>query len=164
LKSFASWVGSMRSSGLLCLWLILAAPAFAAIDTYEFDDSSLRERFNALNFELRCPKCQNQNLAGSDAPIAADLRGEIYRLLKEGKSDAEIKHFLVERYGTYVLYRPPLERKTLLLWSLPAILLLVGFFAVARIGMRRRSTGQSSVQLTAEEQARLDNLFQRKNS
>ena len=107
---------------LLCgllLGLSLSGVALAAIDTYEFKDEGERQRFRELTEELRCPKCQNQNIADSNAPIAMDLRREIYRMFAEGKSNAEIVEFLVDRYGDFVLYNPPLSSKTLLLWYGP---------------------------------------------
>ena len=94
----------------------LVGVARAAIDTYEFKDEVERERFRSLTEELRCPKCQNQNIADSNAPIATDLRREIYRMLDDGRSDKEIVDFLVMRYGDFVMYKPPLDSRTWLLW------------------------------------------------
>src|SRR5690554_8220384 len=98
------------------LWLLvlaLMAPlALAAIDTYEFDIEEQRQRFYQLSSELRCPKCQNQNIADSDAPIAMDLRREVYRMLNEGKDNEEIVDFLVARYGEFVRYKPALTPAT----------------------------------------------------
>ena len=101
------------SAGLLGLTLSLGA--HAAIDTYEFQDEGARNRYRTLTEELRCPKCQNQNIADSDAPIAKDLRNEIHRMLGEGKSDDEIVDFLVARYGDFVHYKPPINERTWLL-------------------------------------------------
>ena len=97
----------------------LVGVARAAIDTYEFKDEVERERFRSLTEELRCPKCQNQNIADSNAPIATDLRREIYRMLDDGRSDKEIVDFLVMRYGDFVMYKPPLDSRTWLLWYGP---------------------------------------------
>ena len=107
-------------SGLLALLVLLSLPAAAVVDTYEFDDEVTRQRYLSFVEELRCPKCQNQNLAGSDSPIAADLRRELYLQLEAGRSDKEIIDFMVARYGDYVLYRPPVKSSTVLLWVLPA--------------------------------------------
>jgi cytochrome c-type biogenesis protein CcmH len=107
----------MRALALAVL-LALALPAAAS-----------RDRVHALATELRCPVCQNQNLADSNADMAVDLRREIARQVEAGRSDAEIRRFMVERYGQFVLYEPALSRHTLLLWSAPALLLLgVGLF------------------------------------
>ena len=95
----------------------LVGVARAAIDTYEFKGEVERERFRSLTEELRCPKCQNQNIADSNAPIATDLRREIYRMLDDGRSDKEIVDFLVMRYGDFVMYKPPLDSRCLLYTS-----------------------------------------------
>ena len=91
-----------RLLATLALGLALTGVARAAIDTYEFKDEAERERFRVLTEELRCPKCQNQNIADSNAPIATDLRREIFRMLEEGKGDDEIVDYLVARYGDFV--------------------------------------------------------------
>lgn len=100
--------------------------ALAGIEIYSFSDDKLQARFEQLSKELRCPKCQNQNLAGSDSLIATDLRKLIQQQLEQGKSDAEIKSYLVSRYGDFILYRPPLKPSTWLLWILPWVALLIG--------------------------------------
>jgi len=109
------------------LGLFLVTTAQAAIDTYEFRDEAERERYRTLTEELRCPKCQNQNIADSNAPIAMDLRQEIFRMLEEGKSNDQIVDYLVDRYGDFVRYKPPVNAKTMLLWYGPVGLLVLGF-------------------------------------
>lgn len=142
------------------LALGLLASAHAAIDTFEFDSEADRQRYRSLIEELRCPKCQNQNIADSDAPIAMDLRNEIYRLLEEGKSNEEIVDFLVARYGDFVLYKPPLTSRTLLLWYGPAGLLVVGFGVLGVIVLRsRKQKTRTGNGLTTDEQQRLDELL-----
>ena len=94
------------------LGLSMAGVAHAAIDTYEFAKEGDRERFRELTKELRCPKCQNQDIADSNAPIAADLRKEIFRMLGEGKDNQQIIDFMVDRYGDFVRYKPALNAKT----------------------------------------------------
>ena len=91
-----------------------------------FENQQQQERFDRLTKELRCLVCQNQNLADSDAPLAHDLRREVHDLVLTGKNDDEIKQFLVDRYGDFVLYRPPVQKNTYVLWLAPLILLLVG--------------------------------------
>jgi len=117
------------------------APAFAQAATdatpLQFSSALEERRFNALVSELRCVMCQNQSLADSNAQIAVDLRREVLGLIREGRSDAEIREFLVSRYGEFVLYRPQFASRTWLLWLGPAVLLLVGGFVVAGIVRRR---------------------------
>ena len=142
------------------LALGLAGVAHAAIDTYEFAKDGDRERFRELTKELRCPKCQNQDIADSNAPIAADLRKEIFRMLGEGKDNQQIIDFMVDRYGDFVRYKPALTSKTALLWFGPAGLLLGGVVVIALIVRRRRverAAGKDT--LSAEERERLDQLL-----
>jgi cytochrome c-type biogenesis protein CcmH len=128
---------------LAALWFVFLAlmlhmPARAVIETYEFDSDLQRQRYRDFIEELRCPKCQNQNLAGSNSPISADLRRELHRLLLEGKSDQEIVDYMVSRYGEFVLYRPPMNKHTAVLWLLPVALLALGALVVFML-LRRRS-------------------------
>jgi cytochrome c-type biogenesis protein CcmH len=104
----------------------------------KFASVEQQERFNTLTEELRCLVCQNQNLADSDAPLAHDLRDEIFEMLQTGKSNDEIKSFLVERYGDFVLYQPPVKKSTLVLWLAPGLMLLGGGLVVVSI-VRKRS-------------------------
>ena len=148
------------SAGLLGLTLSLGA--HAAIDTYEFQDEGARNRYRTLTEELRCPKCQNQNIADSDAPIAKDLRNEIHRMLGEGKSDDEIVDFLVARYGDFVRYKPPVNQRTWLLWYGPWLLLGGGLGVLGLIVLRRRRPAAAAgkdADLSAEERARLAQLL-----
>lgn len=142
------------------LGLSLAGVAHAAIDTYEFASEGDRERFRELTKELRCPKCQNQDIADSNAPIAADLRKEIFRMLGEGKSNQQIVDFMVDRYGEFVRYNPALSSRTALLWFGPAGLLLGGFVIIAVIVRRRRVQRTAAPDsLSVEERQRLDQLL-----
>ncbi|MDP3814143.1 cytochrome c-type biogenesis protein [Pseudomonas sp.] len=142
------------------LGLALLGTAQAAIDTYEFASEAERERYRDLVEELRCPKCQNQNIADSNAPIAMDLRAQIYRMLEEGQSNEQIIEFLVSRYGDFVLYKPPLSARTLLLWYGPAALLVGGFVLLGVIVLRRRGKqSATSSGLSADEQQRLAALL-----
>ena len=143
------------------LGLSMAGMAHAAIDTYEFAKEGDRERFRELTKELRCPKCQNQDIADSNAPIAADLRKEIFRMLGEGKDNQQIIDFMVDRYGDFVRYKPALNASTALLWFGPAGLLLGGFVIIAVIVCRRRRQhGQSSSSLSAEDLKRFNHLLE----
>jgi cytochrome c-type biogenesis protein CcmH len=103
-----------------------------------FASQQQEERFNQLTQELRCLVCQNQNLADSDAPLAHDLRREVHEMLQTGQSNEDIKRFLVERYGDFVLYRPPVQTNTYLLWLAPLFLLLGGAL-ILRSSIKKRS-------------------------
>lgn len=145
---------------LLPLLLLVALGVNAAVDPYQFDSEEQRVRYLEFTRELRCPKCQNQNLADSNAPIAADLRHELQRLLHEGRSDSEITDFMVERYGEYVLYEPRLEPKTVLLWTAPVLMLLGGVLVLAGVLRRaRRAASGRGDALAPDEQARLRQLL-----
>ena len=141
--------------------LTLTGMAHAAIDTYEFASDAERERFRELTKELRCPKCQNQDIADSNAPIATDLRREIFRMLGEGKDNQQILDFMVARYGDFVLYKPALTSKTAVLWFGPLALLVGGMVVIGVIVGRRRRTEQTegSDTLSVEERKRLDTLL-----
>ena len=143
------------------LGLCMAGVAHAAIDTYEFAKEGDRERFRELTKELRCPKCQNQDLADSNAPIATDLRREIFRMLGEGKDNQQIIDFMVDRYGDFVRYKPALTSKTVVLWFGPLALLVGGVVVIGVIVGRRRRTAraEASDTLSAEERQRLDTLL-----
>ncbi len=119
--------------------LLFALPA-AAIDTDKaFDDPVLQARYEKLIEEVRCLKCQNQNIRDSNAFLASDLRREIRRMLAEGMSDDEIFDFLVARYGEFALYRPRMQGKTLVLWLAPLLLLVAGGGTLFVILRRRMS-------------------------
>ena len=141
----APWSAALGATLLALLLAALAlapAPAHAQAarpaQPLEFRDRAEERRFHELTLELRCVMCQNQSLADSDAPIAHDLRREVFNLMREGRSDAEIKDFLVARYGEFVLYRPQFGGATLLLWLAPAVVLLAGV-AVVVVVVRTRA-------------------------
>jgi len=122
----------------LLLAMLLIAPAAFAIDPLPFKDRAEEIRFQHLARELRCLVCQNQDLADSEADLAKDLRKQVFELMRAGKSDAEIKQYLVSRYNDFVLYDPPLKPGTWLLWFAPGALVLIGAGVLANI-LRRRS-------------------------
>ncbi len=109
-----------------------------AVEPLTFESPEQEERFDDLTQELRCLVCQNQSLADSDAVLAQDLRNEVFVMLQQGNSNEEIKRFLVDRYGDFVLYRPPFRKDTLLLWLSPLLLLTTGGIVMAFTISRRR--------------------------
>jgi len=127
----------------LCLPFLALAQA-SDPTPLQFRDVAQETRFHQLTAELRCVMCQNQSLADSNAQIAHDLRREVLDLMNQGKSDAEIKRFLVERYGEFVLYKPDVAGSTWLLWFGPALLLLAGAAIVFRIVRKRSAAGAIS--------------------
>jgi len=123
--------------------------AALAIDVHEFKTPEQERRYQDLVFELRCPKCLNTNLAGSDAPISRDLRREVHRLIVEGRTDAEIRDFMRARYGDFILYEPRLNSFTVLLWFMPVLLLAIAgiVFVMLHVRFGRRSpAGEESPQ------------------
>ena len=156
----------------LLLILAGAGSVGAAEDVQTFSSDEKRQRLHELVAELRCPKCQNQTLADSNSPIAQDLRGEIYRMLEDGKTDSEIVGFLVARYGEFVMYRPPVKNTTLILWLTPLLLVVIGIGVLWRVNRRQSMAAQpanwpdgvaatagSSEALSAKEQAQLQTLL-----
>lgn len=150
---------------LFCILIVFITLSYGdkawAIDTYVFKDQVTQTRYNALVKELRCPKCQNQNLADSHAPIAADLRHEVYELLQQGKADSEIVDFMVKRYGEFVLYRPKVSKLTYVLWFGPAALLLVGVIVVVLI-LRKKPIKQREQTLSSQQKDKLDQILKDK--
>lgn len=139
--------------------LLVTTQAWAVIEAYEFASAADQKRYQVLVEELRCPKCQNQNLSGSNSPIAADLRRELHRMIDEGQSDEDIKAFMVRRYGNFVLYRPPVDRNTLVLWGLPAGLGLVALLVVI-LYRRRLERADRHQPLSEAEQQQLAALLE----
>lgn len=148
----------------LALLVFLAATTIQAesIEIRQFDNPVTEQRYQSLTASLRCPKCQNQAIDDSDSPIAGDMRDRVYILLQDGRSDREVLDYMVERFGDYVLYNPRLEGRTMLLWGLPALLLIVGgLFMILLVRTRRKASVKA---LSAEERARLDALTDREKS
>ena len=140
--------------------LFISLSSFAAIEVHEFDNDVDRKRYQTFIDEMRCPKCQNQNLAGTNSPIAEDLRRELVFMIKDGRSDKEIVDFMVERYGEFILYRPRLSPATLLLWGAPVFLLVFGVIMLLLIVRKRRRLDVAvDTGLSATEQERLASLL-----
>jgi cytochrome c-type biogenesis protein CcmH len=119
------------------------------------EDPALEKRVRDLSGELRCLVCQNQTLADSNAPLAVDLRNQVRDQLQRGKSERDVRAFMVERYGDFVLYKPPLKASTVLLWAGPFLLLLLGAAALARRLLRRREPPPELSAADRERAARL---------
>ena len=143
-------------SAMICVLLWIAPVALAVIETYEFSSAELELRYHQLSQELRCPKCQNQNIADSNAPIARDLRVVLYEQLEQGATDDEILAFMVARYGEFVRYRPGIDRHTIMLWAAPGVLLILG---VAGLLFHLKQRPDHATDLTEEEQVEIARLI-----
>lgn len=143
---------------IMSLLLCGSAVTWATIDTYQFANEAQELRYQALVGELRCPKCQNQNLAGSDAPIAKDLKDRTYQLLQDGKTDSEIRDYMISRYGDFISYKPPVRGSTYVLWFGPFALLVA---VVLVLMWRRKKVTPPATHLNADESARLAELLKR---
>ncbi len=118
--------------GLVFLLVLACANVGASIETYDFDDPELEARFQQLTAELRCPKCQNQNLADSDSDLSKDLKRIVYEKVKNGESDAQILSFMKERYGEFILFNPELNQSNAFLWAGPIIFLAMALIFFLR--------------------------------
>lgn len=143
---------------LALLIVLVSGPAWAGEARPLGEDPAVEARLKHLAIELRCLVCQNQTLADSNAPLAEDLRREVREMIVKNMSDKEIIDFLVERYGDFVLYRPPLKATTTLLWVGPFVLLLAGA-TVLVITLRRRARKVVDVPVTDEEHRRVEQLL-----
>lgn len=152
----------MRSFVFLVL-LLVSGTVNATSDLVVFSDASYAARYQTMILELRCPKCQNQNLADSNSPISQDLRAEVQRLLELGMTNGEIEQHLTERYSEFILYRPQVNKSTYLLWLAPIVILVIGMLTI--LGLTRRSPTASDGQKfdTQDDQQRLDDLLKNGN-
>ena len=145
------------------LFLVLALCALAAASAKEAtplaEDPVVEQRLIAISEEMRCLVCQNESLAGSRADLAQDLRRELREQIRQGKSDEDIKTYMVSRYGDFVLYRPPLKPITWLLWGGPFLAMLLGLIALLRY-LRRRGSTLPSAELSEEERQRAEALLE----
>lgn len=157
----------VRAMAMVLLVAGLSMSAWANIDTYQFDNPRQEAQYRALIEEFRCPKCQNQNLAGSDAPIAQDLKQKTYDMVKDGRSDAEIRQYMNERYGDFISYKPPVRPSTWILWFFPPVLLvfvMLAWFIRNRNSSKRAAVIANPIEdgyvpLSAAEQQRLQDLL-----
>ena len=149
--------GSTKPIWVLALLLLLAPfPAQAKDAAPAGDDPVVERHMSEIAAELRCLVCQNQTIVDSNAPLAVDLRNQIREQLKQGRSADEIKQYMVARYGDFVLYRPPVKTTTVLLWSGPLLLMLIGLVVMARKIAHRRA---DAAPLTKEEQEAAQRLL-----
>ncbi len=150
-RIFLSFIFALATVGFL-------APAFAKDAVPLADDPVTEQRLIVISEEMRCLVCQNESLAGSRSDLANDLRREIRILIKEGKTDEQIRSFMVERYGDFVLYRPPVKPITWLLWIGPFVILLAGIISLM-VYLRRRNQSVPSTALSEEDNRRIDALL-----
>jgi cytochrome c-type biogenesis protein CcmH len=148
-----------RSYFVLLILLMMSLPSYAVIETYDFSNENYQKRYQIMVDELRCPKCQNQNLSGSNSPIAKDLRRELHRMIEQGDDDEFIKAFMVKRYGNFVLYRPPLDKNTFILWGLP-ILLVFGALIIVLIYRLRLVSADIAEALSDTEKLQLEKILE----
>lgn len=160
---FRSFVGMARHRVVPALLVAAAmvggAPRLATAQSSEIanPNPAVEARLKGLAHELRCLVCQNQTIADSDAPLAVDLRKQIRGMIASGKTDDDIRAYMVERYGNFVLYKPPFSAATALLWAGPFLLLLIGVAVMVRL-LRRRAPAPAA-QATPSRQADLDRLL-----
>lgn len=143
---------------LLALALMLANPAAAVLPDEMLPDASQEARARAISKDLRCVVCQNQSIDDSDAPLARDLRLLVREQIAKGKSDAEVRDYVVARYGNFVLLKPPVEGDTLLLWAGPFAVLLIGAAGIIAWQRRKPAAAADAAPLTEAERAELDRL------
>jgi len=138
--------------------LMLSIPTWAGIEIRHFDNPEQETLYNSLMFELRCLVCQNENLAASNAELAKDLRDEVYKMIIEKEwNEAQVKKYLVDRYGDFVLYKPPMKMSTFLLWFGPILMLLIGFGILFM--MVRNNSKQPTTQLDDKSREEMRKLL-----
>ena len=130
-------IAAVLRASLLAVLLVLGVTAHAIDAEDAFDDPVLQHRYEAINRELRCLVCQNQTIADSNATLAQDLRREVRDMIAAGQTDAQIREFMIERYGDFVLYRPRMTAGNFLLWAAPVLLLVIGALVLVRVVRRR---------------------------
>ena len=142
------------------LMLMISGSALATIDVLQFKDEAQEQQFRQLTEELRCPKCQNNSIADSNAIIAADMRTKVYELMMQGQNKQQIIDYMVARYGNFVTYEPPVTPATLILWVGPLLFVLIGgAVVILRTRHRRAGTANASDEFSEQEQQRLAALL-----
>ena len=153
----------MKKIWLFLTALLFSSVAFSAIDALNFSSPQQESDYHQLTQSLRCPQCQNNNIADSNATIAVDMRGKVFELLQEGKSKNDVVDYMVERYGNFVTYDPPITASTLVLWIAPLLLVLLGVVFLLRRKPKTQSAVKSQEVLTDEDNARLAELLNKDN-
>jgi cytochrome c-type biogenesis protein CcmH len=121
-----------------CIFLFSFLSLAQAQDLYHFDTAAQQKTFTELTENLRCLVCQNQNLADSNASLAKDLRRQIYQQVLQGQNVSQIQHYMIERYGDFILFKPPLNTNTLFLWFGPFVVLVLGFLVLLTVIKKHR--------------------------
>ncbi|MCG7499119.1 cytochrome c-type biogenesis protein CcmH [Vibrio sp. Of7-15] len=148
-----------RLATLLLSAFLVILPAYAAIDVYEFDTPEQEQQFKELGNTIRCPKCQNNTIADSNAELAQDLRQKVYEMTKEGKSEGEIIDYMIARYGNFVTYDPPMTPATLILWLGPLSVVVFGFTFIFLRSRKSKAQLKDQEDWDAEHEARLKALL-----
>ena len=149
----------MKKTWLFLTALLFSSMAFSAIDALNFTSPQQESDYHQLTQSLRCPQCQNNNIADSNATIAVDMRSKVFELLQEGKSKNDVVDYMVARYGNFVTYDPPMTASTLVLWIAPLLLVLLGVVFLLRRKPKAQSAVKSQDVLTDEDNARLAELL-----
>ena len=149
----------MKKIWLFLTALLFSSVAFSAIDALNFTSPQQESDYHQLTQSLRCPQCQNNNIADSNATIAVDMRGKVFELLQEGKSKNDVVDYMVARYGNFVTYDPPMTASTLVLWIAPLLLVLLGVVFLLRRKPKAQSAVKSQDVLTDEDNTRLAELL-----
>lgn len=152
-KPFVTWFA------FALLAFVMAMPAFAKVEALTFTTPKKEATYEHLIRELRCMVCQNQNLADSNAELAADMRKEVYEMVEDGKTVDQIKDYMLARYGDFALYRPPVKSTTWALWFGPFVLVGVGLIVLVMLVRQRRRDPEQSANLSAEERERAEALL-----
>ena len=151
---------------LLFIFLLVMSTNSFALDSRQLSDPKQQEAYETLTKELRCLVCQNQTIADSNAELAADLRRQVYEMLQQGKSKEEIVQFMTDRYGDFVLYKPPFKGKTSLLWIAPVVFLLMGLIIVFFFIRQKKATAAlhskaGSLEVDVEKQKKIHSLLEK---
>lgn len=147
----------MRVIGFLST-LLLSLSVLASSEVLRFDNATQEQQFRELTMQLRCPKCQNNSIADSNSMIASDMRQKVYELMQQGQTKEQVVDYMVDRYGYFVTYEPPITPFTILLWFLPALFLAVGSWVIIRRARRIRSAKEP---MSEQDKKRLQTLLER---
>ncbi|WJM79664.1 cytochrome c-type biogenesis protein [Pectobacterium brasiliense] len=138
--------------------LLLSFSVLASSEVLRFDNDAQEQQFRELTMQLRCPKCQNNSIADSNSMIASDMRQKVYELMQQGQTKEQVVDYMVDRYGYFVTYEPPITPFTILLWLLPALFLAAGAWMIIRRAHRIRSTKEP---MSEQDKKRLQTLLGR---